>query len=158
MSLKLSIRRGCIVLSSPALSELAQKSAALVPAAARASQEARDGAEHHVTLLFKEDVRLASESPLGGSAVLSGASNGKDAFVSILEVVQSQLVNSNASKAIEFADLGLGRTVTSVAKCWFKVLFCPSAFLMRKELGLTKLDFHLTCGFQPCTFISNICV
>lgn len=140
--------RGCIFFSAPSLSVMARAVEGSVPAAARAAQQARDGGAHHITLLFKDDVRTACES-LGKTAA------------DLLAMVNSRLSqNSHPAEAAaaspspnpcpsEFADLGLGRAVSGQGSCWFKVVFWPAACLLRRELGLSEQHFHMSCGFQP---------
>jgi hypothetical protein len=126
MDFEIILRRGSLALIAPALlADMAHRGDAFVPEAARAERHARDGADLHVTLALKAEVLAAGDAP------------------AVLERARVQLLGS------EFADLGVGRASAGSSTAWYKALFFPAAFQLRRALGcMGAHDFHLTCGFR----------
>ena len=89
----------------------------------RAGQASRDHGKFHVTFINPFEIKEVSAQQV------------------------NQLLNNE--EAFDFQVKGLGRVIKDNGKAYFIVLSSAKADAMRKSLGLSPKDFHITLGFSP---------
>ncbi|REL26381.1 hypothetical protein DXX93_07175 [Thalassotalea euphylliae] len=89
----------------------------------RAGQASRDHGKFHVTFINPFEIKEVSEQQ-------------------VHQLLASETV-------FDFQVKGLGRVIKGNGKAYFIVLSSAEADAMRKHLGLSPKDFHITLGFSP---------
>lgn len=109
------------------LNEIVRKYLHLVPEHCRTNQQKRDGAEYHITIVNKAEVKAV------------GQSNAKE---HCREMVKSGEIN--------VIELGLGSVTDKENghKTYFLLVHSPECDRIRNDLNLESIDFHVTLGFD----------
>mmetsp|Transcript_59951 Transcript_59951/g.130029 ORF Transcript_59951/g.130029 Transcript_59951/m.130029 type:complete len:1381 (-) Transcript_59951:223-4365(-) len=147
---RVSLRRGVLALSGPAVDSIAEAGLGSVPEAWRRLRSSRDGSGFHVTLLSKGELQAADRSLKDGSSRPQAEWPGPKPCPfaeasSILKVAEAFL---SLPGAWLWRDAGEGRVRDDGGEAAFRVLLWPGGAMLRKVLGLPPKDFHITLGFS----------
>ncbi|XP_037030330.1 uncharacterized protein LOC119070121 [Bradysia coprophila] len=126
---EIAFSKGCVMYKSDKLKEMAARFTYFVPDHCQLNRQKRDGADYHITIVSKTELKTIAKSNL------------KKYF--------QENVKFSKLSAI---DLGVGVLKSpdraSNDKTYFLLIYAPELDQIRKDLNLEPIDFHVTLGFD----------